>query len=229
MEEDKAARAVVFGLLRRWSGRPTGSETPGMDLQANTLFTETEIEYRHVGNLLRVADFDVLSASGEVLGTVREDLRSWRRVVPAGVLEGLVSRTLVFLSPSGQTVMRCVRPRYFRMARIELHVPGVGEVIGLHQVSDVRRAKFVIIGRSTLQEGAVVAERPRDRVYSVRDHDGRAVAKVWMTSGQTRGPLTYRLELSETVPERLRVAAIGFIPGLHAARGGPLVPVPARP
>ena len=57
-------------------------------------------------------------------------------------------------------------------------------------------------------------------MYSVRDLDGRAVAKVWMTSGQTRGPLTYRLELSETVSERLRVAAIGFIPGFMPPEAG---------
>jgi hypothetical protein len=203
---------------------------PGMnDLQAYALFTEAEIEYRHIGNLVRVADFDVLSVSGESLAIVREELKSWRRLVPAGALEALISRTLIFLSPSGETVMRCVRPRHFGGARIELHLPGVGDVIGLDEVHAARRTRFVISGPSRIGEGAVEAERPRDRLYSVFDHDGRAVAKVWMTSGQTRGPLTYRLVLSETVPERLRVAAIGFIPGLHAARGGPFVPVPGQP
>jgi hypothetical protein len=197
-----------------------------MDLRAYALFTETEIEYRHVGNLVRVADFDVLSMSGEALALVREDLKSWRRLVPAGALEALVTRTLIFLSPSGETVMRCLRPRQFGRARFELHWPGVGDVIGLHEVHDARTTKFIIIGRSGPQEGAVIAERPRERLYSVCDNDGTSVAKVWMTSGQTRGAVTYRLVLSENVPDRLRVAAIGFIPGLHVARGAPLVPVP---
>jgi hypothetical protein len=194
---------------------------PGMnDLQAYALFTEAEIEYRHIGNLVRVADFDVLSVSGESLAIVREELKSWRRLVPAGALEALISRTLIFLSPSGETVMRCVRPRHFGGARIELHLPGVGDVIGLDEVHAARRTRFVISGPSRIGEGAVEAERPKDRLYSVFDHDGRAVAKVWMTSGQTRGPLTYRLVLSRPCPSGFALLLLASFLGFMPPEGG---------
>jgi len=47
-----------------------------------------------------------------------------------------------------------------------------------------------------------------------------------MTSSHPRDVLTYRLVLADDVSWPLRVAAIGFIPGFHATRGGPLVPTP---
>jgi hypothetical protein len=191
------------------------------------LFSELEIEYNHTGDLLRVADFELLDAKGTRLALVREEPKSWRWALPAGAFEAFISRTLAFVDPSGEILMRCVRPRFFSQAHLSFYRPGAEEIVGLREVHAVRRMRFAASAPPNVRVGVVAAESLRERRFMIRDPAGDKVGEVWMTSTQPRGVLTYRLVLSDDVSWPLRVAAIGFIPGFHATRGAPLVPTPA--
>lgn len=188
------------------------------------LFSESELEYRHVGNLLRVADFELLDRFGTRLARVREERLSWRRFFPVGALEPFVRRSLAFVDDHGRILMRCVRPPFFSRARLVLEGPWAEGGIELTEMHAIRSMAFAVTTPRDVQVGTIAATRLADRHFAVRDSNGNQVGEVWMTSIEPRSVLVYRLILSTEASRPLRVAAIGFIPGFHATRGGSLVP-----